>query len=580
MSTEEPSNETPSVEETPPPSADAVGEAVEESAGGAEDPAEQTTEELVAAIAADLNVDTSKFDITKPSLGISSKIDKPDKKKLEDEVSAVNEQIKKLDTEKEEITAKIEAIHKENKNSETSTASNVLRDLKNEKKGLLDVRKDILQRRDIMKKSMDNLMNDQKSLRSNLKITTLEGITERIAQLKRKQETTSMSLAEEKRLIKEMDQLNASKKQVAKVSNLSSNIGSQKDDLNSVRDEEKEIYRQLDGITARINAQQEIVDKLREKEKGSKGQIPGLIKERDDVRKNINDKKQEIKELRDTFKSANNDWYDLQRAQRAHRKFRDAEQKRQYEKERAEKEKARLEEELKKIPYEQEMALCDYLVKYLENTFLNSGSKSTKEEKKPDVVQVKDDPFAGFKPVNKKTDDVFLKMGTTKGPRKRASKQQKKKSVDQPFRLNMDIFDDFSLLGLTPPTALEGVAASVDEVKAKKKWYSEQERGAVPTFKEIREAERAAKKKSTAPKSTTNGKKSGKKFDLSSDDFAPLGNSTSAAPVSALNSQWGQRAPSLAVAGIPTPTPAEAAVVDDEIPELDPQLDPTPAEIA
>uniref|UniRef100_A0A7S1FLE6 Uncharacterized protein n=2 Tax=Corethron hystrix TaxID=216773 RepID=A0A7S1FLE6_9STRA len=576
MSTEETSNDTPLVEEktsTEPHAENAAQTAVEEK------DAPMTLEELASSIAAAENVKTEKFDITKPNLGLASKVERPDKEKKNADIEAVNAQLKVIEAEQTKNQERIEELHKENKNSEVRVARDALMELKKEKKMMLDERRGILDRRDAMKKSMDSLMHDQKSLRSNLKITTLDGINDRLAQLKRKQETTSMSLSEEKRLLKEMDVLNASKKQVAHFSSLSSNIFSQKDDFKSVQDEAREMNRQLDDVTARINAQQEVVNTFREKEKGTRDQIPALFQEREELRSKHSEKKMEIKEIQIKFKTALDDFYDQQRAQRAHYKFRDAEEKRKYEEERASKDKARIEEELKKVPYEAEMALCDYLAKYLETTFFDPKSKPQASSKKTEVVEIKDDPFAGFKPVKKKTDEVFLKMGIDKAPRKRISKQQKKKAVDQPFRLNVDIFDDFSLLGLTPPTATEGVAASVEELKAKKKWYSEQERGAVPTFKDIRNAEREAKKKNTAPKLSSNGKKTVKKFDLSSDEFAPLGNTTTI-PATALNTQWGMRLPSLAVSGVVAPTPAEAAVVDDELPELDPQLDPTPAEMA
>merc|ERR1711957_1071801 len=124
--------------------------------------------------------------------------------------------------------------------------------------------------------------------------------------------------------------------------------------------------------------------------------------------------------------------------------------------------------------------------------------------------------------------------GCRKNIRKRVSKQNKKTAVDQPFRLNMEVFDEFSVLGLTPPTAVEAVAGSIEELMAKKKWYSEQPRGSVPTLKEIRDAERESKKKSVSKSS--NGKKSSKKFALSSDDFAPLSDNVASTSTIALNS--------------------------------------------
>jgi len=235
-------------------------------------------------------------------------------------------------------------------------------------------------------------------------------------------------------------------------------------------------------------------------------------------------------------------------------------------------ENIRAEEELKKIPYEIEMALCDHLAKYLTTTFITAAEKPAVDTKKTDVIAVTGDPFAGFKPVKKKTDDVFLEMGgCRKNIRKRMSKQNKKKSVDQPFRLNMEVFDEFSGLGLSPPTAVEGVAASIDELIAKKKWYSEQARGSVPTMKETRDKERELKKKSAV--TAANGKKSSKKFALSTDDFAPLSENTVSTSSIALNSTWGQK-PTMAV---PPQFPAVNSL-DEGLGDI--ALDPIPGESA
>jgi len=568
MSTEESKPETPPVEEVAAAEETSPAEEVIEDP----EPEVQTLEDLAAEIAAAERVDTSKYNIMKPL----PKVERPDKKAHDDAIAAVNEALKQLECDREEITAKIEAIHAANKNSELTGARDAFNILRREKSELLTERKGIMDRRDHVRKSMDSLMIDQKSLRSGLKITSLEGIIDRLAELKRLQETTSMSLSQEKKLLKEMEVLKASKKQVSKLSAFSNNIGSQKDDLKSVQEEARAKNKQLDDVSARINTQLAILDSLKEKDKGSRDQIPTLIAERDAVRDTMTEKKNEIKEHRDEFKNTNNDWYDLQRAQRAQKKFKEADQQRLYIAEKSAREKTRAEEELKKIPYEIEMALCVHLAKYLTTTFVvpTSANKPVTSEKKPEVIAVTEDPFAGFKPMKKKTDDIFLEMGgCRKNIRKRVSKQNKKTAVDQPFRLNMEVFDEFSVLGLTPPTAVEAVAGSIDELMAKKKWYSEQPRGSVPTLKEIRDAERESKKKSVSKSS--NGKKSSKKFALSSDDFAPLSDNVASTSTIALNSTWGQKPAMVAPPQLEFP-PVQSA--EQGLAEM--ALDPIPGESA
>jgi hypothetical protein len=176
----------------------------------------------------------------------------------------------------------------------------------------------------------------------------------------------------------------------------------------------------------------------------------------------------------------------------------------------------------------------------LEITYLgkDSGEKSNKEE---DVVAVKEDPFAGLKPVGKKEDEEYFGKG--KGKKKRVRTQKKQDSAAGPFTLSVDMFDQFGLIQLTPPTKFEEVEKSVKELREKKAWYKEQPRGSVPTAQDIRKAnEKAANKlrqaTSDAPTGETKKSKAPGNFSLKTDDFVPLGVGAAA---SAVNSTWGQK---------------------------------------
>lgn len=196
---------------------------------------------------------------------------------------------------------------------------------------------------------------------------------------------------------------------------------------------------------------------------------------------------------------------------------------------------------MKKIPYEEEMALCDYLADYLTKTYL-TDKKASKDEKKTEVIAVKDDPFAGFKPMKREEAVFFRKDGKGKKPRQRHAKKEKKMNKATPFNLNIDSFEQFGLLNLTPPTKLDMVESSVEELKAKKKWYSEQPRGSVPTATEIRKAKEkeAGGKVNVKAKSVPGASSKGKgAFSLTEDDFVPLEGSSGRV---AVNSTWGQKA--------------------------------------
>merc|ERR1739845_282189 len=99
------------------------------------------------------------------------------------------------------------------------------------------------------------------------------------------------------------------------------------------------------------------------------------------------------------------------------------------------------------------------------------------------VIALKDGPFSGLKPVKNKSDDVFLQSRKEK---KKTRVRLSKKRAPTVLSLNFDSFEQFGLLNLTPPRSFDMVKKSVAELQEKKKWFSEQPHGAVPTIREIR----------------------------------------------------------------------------------------------
>mmetsp|Transcript_11083 Transcript_11083/g.15588 ORF Transcript_11083/g.15588 Transcript_11083/m.15588 type:complete len:523 (+) Transcript_11083:144-1712(+) len=457
---------------------------------------------------------------------------KPDKEKHEAEIAAINDEIESLKEQRKTIQEKIEEAMDGKGNTAVSKEREALQQLRKKKGALIDEQKVLRARFGNLKAESDRLFTDRKAAKANIRYNDVKTIDEEIMKLKRRQETTSMSLTEEKRLIKEIESLQSSKSAVAELSSKDESIDDIKEKFKSVKAEIAAKEKEIDAVKAEIDKQNEAVKALGDQEGEARQKTKGMISERDEIKLKIGSKMDERSAIRQAFREASDKWFDYQRAIKAQRRLKQEEERKKREEEDEALRKKLEEEELKKIPYEEEMALCDFLVDYLNSTYLSDDKKE--KEEKSDVVTVKDDPFAGFKPMKKKTDEVFLQIG--KGKKKPRSRPSKKKPPTV-FTLNVDSFEQFGLLDLTPPTSLDMVPGSVEELKAKKKWYSEQPRGSVPTAKEIRKASEKAAAKSRHSGSS-NGKKGGS-FNLSGDDFAPL--SASGASVSAVNSTWGQK---------------------------------------
>jgi len=481
------------------------------------------------------------YDLSKPI----PKVDRPNKAEHEKELDDIQKEVDSIKEERTKLQEKIDAAMSGGKGSEIGKLKEASGQLRKKKGALIDEKKVIRAKLDIIKSQGDKMVKERKEARSSVRFTNLADIDKELARLQKQQETTSMSLADEKRLIKEMDTLKGAKDSISK-------IKEKETGLEDIKEQRKIISAQINAKDKEIDAVQKDIDEIQSKIKSMASQetearekVKELFTKRDECRKNFNDLLKKKDALRAAFREQNNAWYNMQRAVKAQKQIEYEKEKKRREEEHAAWQKKKEEEEAKKIPYEEEMALCEYLANYLTKTYLTDAEAAKREaaaaleaKRKADVVAVQDNHFANFKPVIKNEEDsVYFGKGKGKKKRDRASKK-KEKAVAGPFRLNVDTFEQFGLLSLDPPTGLDQVAKSVEELKAKKKWYSEQERGAVPTATDIRKANQQAAAKlrqRNAPK----GKKqeSGGKFSLANDEFVPLG----AGGSSSLNANWGQK---------------------------------------
>jgi uncharacterized coiled-coil DUF342 family protein len=406
------------------------------------------------------------------------------------------------------------------------------------KKGkLIDEKRAIFTELNVLKATGDKLANDRKTTRSSVKFSTVEEINKEIARMEKLQETTSMSLSDEKKLIKEMDALKASKSKIK-------DLKSTEDDLDDVKRKRKLISesigakdKEIDAVSVEIDAGQVRIKAMSEKETDKRGTLDALFKQRDQFKKDIAAVLKEKDALRDGFREMNNAWWNNSRAVKAQQQMKYEAEKTARMEEKAAYIKEQEEEEAKKIPYEEEQLLCDYLADYLERTYIKSEDGGSKEvsAKKDDVIAVKDDPFAGMATLKKKGDEEFFGKGKGKKKRQRAPK---KAASAGPFTLNVDSFEQFGSVGLYPPTSLGEVEKSIKDLRDKKEWYKEQPRGSVPTATDIRKKnEKAAAKLRQSDGPAPAAVRTGGKFDLSKDEFVPLGKGAS---TSAVTSSWGQ----------------------------------------
>jgi uncharacterized coiled-coil DUF342 family protein len=476
-------------------------------------------------------------------------VERPNKEEYEKAMVEIDAKFEKLRDEKRSVHQKIEGSKNDGKSSEIGKHREAMNVLKAKKQTMINEKKDVRAQLDSLKVAGDKLSKERKDTRSSVKFGSVEEIEKEIKKLQRLQETTSMSLGEEKKLLKEIDGLLASKDKIKDLKSKELDFDSVKAKRNTINASIKAKDKEIDAVTKEMDEVGAKIKGLAEKHTDKRSAMDGLFKDRDRLNKEIKVVLKEKDGLRDTFREQNNAWYNYQRAYKAQKQIEYEAEKKTRDEERQAHSKKMEEEELKKIPYEAEQTLCDYLADYLERTYLNvngGGSAAKAEEKKKgDVIAVTDDPFASFKPMGKKDDDVFFSKGKEKKKRQR---QGKKQTIAGPFILNVDSFEQFGLVSLTPPHNRGEVEQSVKDLREKKEWFKKQPRGSVPTSKDIRKQnEKAAAKLRQGPASSKATTPAKGKFSLSNDEFVPLGKGASAGAAVDASSSWGQKPVAAAV---------------------------------
>ena len=118
-------------------------------------------------------------------------------------MAEINDVFEKLKEERSKIQESIEGVLNKGKGSEIGKLRDSMKALRDKKGALINEKKAIRAQLDSLKAAGDKLVKDRKDQRSSVKFSSPEEIDKEVAKLKRLQETTSMSLSDEKKLIKE-----------------------------------------------------------------------------------------------------------------------------------------------------------------------------------------------------------------------------------------------------------------------------------------------------------------------------------------------------------------------------------------
>jgi uncharacterized coiled-coil DUF342 family protein len=360
-------------------------------------------------------------------LKMPARMNKPDRNTVKDaeekvkaEIAAIEEKIKAALGKAKQL--KDATAGSGDKNSADRTR---VKELKAKRDALLTQRTAAYAARDAVRETRDAKMSEMKDLKSQVpsKYKDVKSIDKAIKDLEVQQSTTSMTLAMEKSVLKEIEELKKTRKALAQHQAVASELDGGKAaaaeggaSIKDINEELSAIKLEMDKLMAKLNPPGEKKDAA----------YPALMAEVDALKASKKGKQDEAQGLWDAFKNANDAWRANQDEWNQYKVLKQKQDDDWYASQKAEKAAARAAELATKVPYEEEMQLCDFLANYLTTTFV---AVEVKEEKVAPVVLAEFDGLS-LAPSKKRDGDSFIALGK-KAPKtgKPAAEGEKAKKV-------------------------------------------------------------------------------------------------------------------------------------------------------
>lgn len=180
-----------------------------------------------------------------------------------------------------------------------------------ERSRIMAERNEITASRDASRDKFNALVNNEKAMRQDMKYASVEAIDSQIRELEMRQARTSMSLNDEKKLVKDIHNLQMSKKTVGALADMKAGLDREKSARLELDRRITEKNVELKSVNDRTTAQRAILDALN-KDTTERDMIPALKKEQAEAREQAEAKYLSIKALRAEFKKKEDSWSALQ----------------------------------------------------------------------------------------------------------------------------------------------------------------------------------------------------------------------------------------------------------------------------
>ncbi|KAH3748513.1 myosin-2 heavy chain-like [Dreissena polymorpha] len=375
---------------------------------------------------------------------------------------------KRFDEEKEEIMREIQVKDQELKSlAAVSPNAKTARhkEIRLEREAAIAKRRNIDTELATLKQQITEKMGQLSRTESNLHIKNEQKIDDTIKKLEWQLRQQNFRLAEERRIVAEVDKLKRSKKFLEE-------YNSQKKEVDKMRAAQKKFREEKDVIHQTVFSLNKQEEELRKTSQDQKMKYEECKRELD----RLHEKKRQLLSEQQRCENELKQWRSRKRSE----SFRRREELRLAKEEQWQKEQ--LEFEKYRQPFEDEINLCNTLISYVQRYVEKDDSAylaSPREENPHPPLG----SSSSFGPADSLDDGKFVLLKKSEEPSvdyavgnrpRRSSKKSRKLSGTKPLPHTPQILKQFSSLKLEAPGNVSKVQSTLDQLTERKKYFEEQ----------------------------------------------------------------------------------------------------------
>jgi len=398
------------------------------------------------------------------------KVEQPDRQALDDALNKISEKISELQMKTAELSTKI---------AERSGGKDDFVAKKSELRGKLDELSgkinSLIGRKGELQTAIGDKRQEGVEMRSQLNkmkksigFTSETEIDERIASLEFKLWTDTISLKEEKEMLKEMQELRRNRPKVSQVNRMEDSLQN-RDSGRSYKEQIEVINQQVAVFKEAKKQVNEEFSALMDGRKEQMGDLPKIFEQRDELNKQIQELIKERNVVKDDFRQKEREYNAYKNELRNARMEKIAEERSAREAEFAKARRLKMAEKMDTQPYIQEMTLVEQTILFCKNLVASKGPE--KEEEKKEIEHNNPD---GTQVLARKEDrEEFYFVPTAKKKSKGKNKSSKADGASKAIKHNAATFSLFDALKVDAPITTDDIPATLEKLEAKLDDYTE-----------------------------------------------------------------------------------------------------------